>query len=66
MPGWLMVECLTLGFHSGHDLKIMRLSPVSGSVVVVDPASDSHSPFASILCLSLKRKKKVIGELERN
>ena len=27
-PGWL--KHLTLGFGSGHDLRVMRLSPMSG------------------------------------
>ena len=28
-----LVECLTLGFSSGHDLKVMELSPVTGSTL---------------------------------
>ena len=30
--------CLTLGFSSGHDLRVMRSSPESGSVLGVEPA----------------------------
>ena len=48
-----------LDFGSGHDLKTVRLSPVSGSELSVEPASDSLSlslcpspPFALSLSLS--------------
>ena len=37
------VKCLTLGFGSGHALTIVGLSPVSGSVLIVESASDSLS-----------------------
>jgi len=33
-----LVKRLTLDFGSGHDLKIMRSSPVSGSMLRVEPA----------------------------
>ena len=32
------VKALTLDFGSGHDLRVMRVSPESGSVLRVDPA----------------------------
>ena len=31
------VKCLTLDFGSGHDARVMVLSPVSGSVLSVEP-----------------------------
>ena len=33
-----LVKCLTLGFSSGHDLRVMKLSPVSGSMLGVELA----------------------------
>ena len=37
---WLAqsVKCLTLDFGSDHDLRVVRLSPASGSVLSVEPA----------------------------
>ena len=32
------VKCLTLEFGPGHDLMVVRLRPVSGSVLGVEPA----------------------------
>ena len=44
-PGWLKsVKRLSLAFGSGHDLKVMRWSPVSGSLLKI---------LSLCLCLSL-------------
>ena len=32
------VKCPTLGFCSGHDLRVVRLSPMSGSVLGMESA----------------------------
>ena len=32
------IKCLTLDFCSGHDLRVMRSSPTSGSTMSVEPA----------------------------
>ena len=32
------VECLIIDFGSGHDPKVMRLNPVLGSTLSVEPA----------------------------
>ena len=32
------VECLTLDFSSGHDLRVVGSSPASGSVLSTEPA----------------------------
>ena len=54
------VDCLTLDFGSGHDLVVMRLSPISGSVLT----RFSLSPILSVpprlvvsLSLSLRVNK---------
>ena len=38
-----MIKHLTLGFSSGHDLRVVRLSPVLGSVLSLETAGDSLS-----------------------
>ena len=43
-----LVKPLTLGFSSGHDLNVVRLSLVSGSALDVEPAWDSLSPSLSL------------------
>ena len=43
-PGWL--RGLTPDFGSGHDLRVLGLSPASGSLLSGEPASSSLS-----LCL---------------
>ena len=59
------VECLTLDFSSGHDLRVMRLGPVSGSALGVESASDPLSPSLSLRfsphLSSLKKKKSLHG-----
>ena len=42
------VECLTLGFSLGHELGVVRLSPVLGSLLSRKSASDSVSLSPSI------------------
>ena len=37
------LEHLTLDFGSGHDLRVVRWSPMSGSVLCEEPASESLS-----------------------
>ena len=39
-----LVKCLTLDLSSGHDPRVVRLSPVFGSVLGMELASDSFSP----------------------
>ena len=36
-----LVECLTFGFGSGHDLRVVRLSPTLGSTLRVESVWDS-------------------------
>ena len=38
-PGWLsQLSVLLFDFGSGHDLMVMRLSPMSGSARIIEPA----------------------------
>ena len=41
------VECPILDFGSGHDPLVRGSSPVSGSVLSMEPAWDSLSPLLS-------------------
>ena len=41
------IKHLTLDFRTGHDLRVVRLSPMSGSSFSVEAAWDSLSPSAS-------------------
>ena len=55
----LLVKHPTLGFSSGHDLKVVGLDPVSGSVLSMESAwdflsSSSAYPPAQILSFFLK------------
>ena len=43
------VKCPTLGFNSGHDLRVMELSPIPGSVL----GGKSACGFSFSLSLSL-------------
>ena len=62
-----------LDFVSGHDLTVVRLNPETGSVLGMEPASDSLSPLSSplpahgySLCLSkttTKTKPKSVSAL---
>ena len=53
---------LNLDFGSDHDLRVVRLSPTSGSIFGVEPASYSLSSFAfafpPVPSLFSKKKKK--------
>jgi len=52
---------ITLDFCSGHGLRVVRLSPASGSVLgMEDPAWDSLSPSPSAPPLSLKKRGYVL------
>ena len=42
------VERLTLDFSSGHDPRVLGSSPMSGSVLSVEPTWDSLSLFLSL------------------
>ena len=55
------VECPTLDFGSGHDPRVVGLSLELGSMLSVEPASDSVSSLSALLpsSLSLSNKKKV-------
>ena len=44
------VEELALDFGSGQDLTVVRSSPVSGSVLRVEPAEDALSLSPSLAC----------------
>ena len=45
--GAQLVECLTLDFGSGHDLRVVRLNPALGSMLSMESALDSLSPSPS-------------------
>ena len=49
MPGWFqLVQCLTLGFGSGHDLMVHESKPHTGLCThSMKPAWDSLSPSLS-------------------
>ena len=38
----------TLDFSLGHDLRVMRSSPTSGSTLGMEPAQDSSSPYTPL------------------
>ena len=57
------VERPTLDFGSGHDLGVMRSSPVSDSAVGMKPAQDSLSPSSTAPPPSLREKRKREHEL---
>jgi len=51
-----LLKSLTLDFGSGHDLRVVRLSPSSVSELGVEPAQDSFSPLPLPLPPPLKKK----------
>ena len=51
------VKCPTLDFGSGHDLRVVRFTPMSGSELGMEPAEDSLSPSPSALSLSSPLRK---------
>ena len=46
-----LVKRRTLDFGSGHDLRVLRLTPELGSVLHMKPSWDSLSPLPSTLPL---------------
>lgn len=62
----MSVEGPTLDFSSSHDLKVVRLSPMMGSMLSVEPAWDSLSPSQPLdpHPHSLKKRERG-GERER-
>ena len=57
------VKRLTLDFSSGHDLTVMRLSPMSGCALGIETAWASLSPslsHAHVFAHFLSQKKKKI------
>ena len=52
------LERQTVDFGSGHDPRVMRSSPVSGSTLKMEPAWDSLS-----LSLSLSLSNKILKKL---
>ena len=53
---------LTLNFGSGHDLRVVGLSPESGSMLSIVPAKESLSlllPLSPAHALSLKQTSKL-------
>ena len=53
----LLVKHPAFDFGSGHDLRVVESSPVSGSVLDMEPAQDSLSLSLSALPPHYKRKK---------
>jgi len=60
-----LVKHPTFGFGSGHDLAAVGLSPVSGSALSAEPASDSR-PLPTSHSLSIKSFKKTLGKNQCN
>ena len=60
-----MVKCPTLGFGSGHDPRVMGLSPTSGSSLSTQSACDSLTLrlFHSSLILFLKKLIKMVNSM---
>ena len=58
------VRCLTLDSGPGHDLRMVRSTPVSRSSLGVDPAWDSLSPsFPPLLARSLSKSNKYVNKV---
>ena len=53
------VECLTLDFGSGHGPRVVGLSPMSGSMLSMQPAWDSLSLSLFLSALPPSQKKKI-------
>ena len=58
VPGWLGRLSVRLDFSSGHDLRVMRWSPASGSELGMEPASDSPPSAPHHLSLPLSKNQK--------
>jgi len=59
------VKCLTLGFGSGHDLRVMGSSPESGYALSGEPASLSPSALPPTCALSLSQINKILGKKKK-
>ena len=59
------VKHLPLDFGSSHDLRVMRLSPASGSTLSMKSAWDSLLPSASHPCSLSRSQNKQIKSLEK-
>ena len=59
-----MVKCLSLDFSSGHDLRVVGLSPILGSVLSVESVADSLSLCPSLLIFSLSNDLKIEKEMQ--
>ena len=59
MPGvWVaVIQHLTLDFGLGHDLRVVGLSPMLGSMLGVEPAWDSLSLSTGPNHISKERRK---------
>ena len=57
------IEHQTLDFSSGHDPRVMESSPVSGSLLSMEPAWDSLSPSAPLSHSRSLSQKKGGGDL---
>ena len=42
------VKCLTVDFDSGHDLRVLRSSPMSGALLSEESASPSPSAHSAV------------------
>ena len=51
------VKCLILDFGSGHDFRVVRSSPMSGSALGVESARDSLSPAPPLLKKKKEKKR---------
>ena len=49
------VKCPALGYNSGHDLGVLRSSPILGSRLIVESAWDSLSLSPVLPALSNKK-----------
>ena len=58
-----LIEHPTLDFSSGHNLMVMRSSPVSGSVVGMDPTWGSLPPQSLFLSLKKYLRKAWVAQL---
>ena len=55
----LVIKRSSLDFGSGYDLRVLRSSPVSGSVLSMEAVLDSFSPSSSPPPPSVKKRKEI-------
>jgi len=69
------LEFPTVGFGSGHDLRVVKSNPASGSELGLEPASDSPSPSTPpppprvhmhVFSLALKRRNKILKKKKKS